>query len=94
MLRKLLWLISITGLALGQAPPRAVPPTPKAGVCPLPILPALPAYTEPAFSPKPTSRTGRSSRPTTRTTPARTNECMCICRRNTPAKPDPIRSCI
>ncbi|HTQ57929.1 MAG TPA: alpha/beta hydrolase-fold protein [Bryobacteraceae bacterium] len=33
------------------APPggRAVPPTPKAGVCPLPILPALPAYTDHAF---------------------------------------------
>ncbi len=33
------------------APPagRAIPPEPKAGVCPLPILPALPAYTDHAF---------------------------------------------
>jgi enterochelin esterase family protein len=33
------------------APPRgrAMPPAPKAGVCPLPILPALPAYGDQAF---------------------------------------------
>lgn len=33
------------------APPRgrAMPPAPKAGVCPLPILPALPAYTDQTF---------------------------------------------
>src|SRR5271157_3446233 len=33
------------------APPRgrAMPPAPKAGVCPLPILPALPAYGDQTF---------------------------------------------
>jgi len=33
------------------APPRgsAMPPAPKVGVCPLPILPALPAYTDETF---------------------------------------------
>src|ERR1039457_2201575 len=52
-----------TGLLAAQAPAgqpgtgapprgRAVPPAPKAGVCPLPILPALPAYTDQTFSAK------------------------------------------
>lgn len=49
-LRILSWLLLITSCGVAQAPPR--PPirsTPKAGVCPLPILPALPAYTDTAF---------------------------------------------
>ncbi len=51
MSRNLLCLISLAGLAFAQAPPsgRPVIPAPKAGVCPLPILPALPTLTETAF---------------------------------------------
>jgi enterochelin esterase-like enzyme len=53
MLRKLFWLISVTGLAFAQVPSgppgRPVVAVPKAGVCPLPILPALPTLTETAF---------------------------------------------
>jgi enterochelin esterase-like enzyme len=49
-LRILCWLPLITGCVLAQAPPRPpIRPAPKAGVCPLPILPALPAYTDSAF---------------------------------------------
>jgi enterochelin esterase-like enzyme len=45
-----LLLLGTTTLGLAQAPPRPpIRPAPKAGVCPLPILPALPAYTETAF---------------------------------------------
>ncbi len=32
-----------------QPPPRRMPPAPKKGVCPLPILPALPTLEEPGF---------------------------------------------
>jgi enterochelin esterase family protein len=40
----------MTSLILAQAPPRPpMRPAPKAGVCPLPILPALPAYTDLVF---------------------------------------------
>lgn len=40
----------MTSLVLAQAPPRPpIRPAPKAGVCPLPILPALPAYADQAF---------------------------------------------
>lgn len=53
-LQKLIWLPIVTGLVLAQAPPSASPGrpllvAPKAGVCPLPILPALPAYADTAF---------------------------------------------
>ena len=43
------------------APPkgRAIPPAPKAGVCPLPILPALPAYSDQAFFAKADVRHGK-----------------------------------
>jgi enterochelin esterase-like enzyme len=45
-----LLLLGVNTLVLAQAPPRPpMRPAPKAGVCPLPILPALPAYTETAF---------------------------------------------
>ncbi len=55
MSQKLLWLLGITSLVLAQAPPQGPPgrppmrPAPKAGVCPLPILPALPTLTDAAF---------------------------------------------
>ena len=55
-----LWLLGMGGYAVFAqgpapgAPSRPVFKTPKAGVCPLPILPALPAITETAFY----SRTG------------------------------------
>src|SRR5271170_24760 len=49
-LQQLYWLPIMTGLVLAQAPPRPpIRPAPKAGVCPLPILPALPAYADLAF---------------------------------------------
>ena len=48
--QKLFWLLGITSLVLAQAPPRPpIRPAPKAGVCPLPILPALPTLTDAAF---------------------------------------------
>jgi enterochelin esterase-like enzyme len=48
--QKLFWLLGITTLVLAQAPPRPpIRPAPKAGVCPLPILPALPTLTDAAF---------------------------------------------
>ena len=58
------WLLTVTSWLLAQEPGQApLPPSqtpagaparpvlkmPKAGVCPLPILPALPAYTDTAF---------------------------------------------
>jgi enterochelin esterase-like enzyme len=52
MSQKLFWLlglISWVGLAQTQPPRPPMRPAPKAGVCPLPILPALPAYTDTAF---------------------------------------------
>jgi enterochelin esterase-like enzyme len=49
-MQRLFWLPIMTSLVLAQTPPRpSIPPAPKAGVCPLPILPALPAYADPAF---------------------------------------------
>lgn len=53
-LRKLFLAPMIAGLVLAQTPPPGTPgrpilPVPKAGVCPLPILPALPAYSDAAF---------------------------------------------
>jgi enterochelin esterase-like enzyme len=47
-------LFAIASSVLAQAPPAAAPgrpyiKPPKAGVCPLPILPALPAYADTAF---------------------------------------------
>jgi enterochelin esterase-like enzyme len=49
-LQRLYWLPIMTSLVLAQAPPRPpIRPAPKAGVCPLPILPALPAYADLAF---------------------------------------------
>jgi enterochelin esterase family protein len=49
-LRILSCLLLITGCVMAQAPRRPpIRPAPKAGVCPLPILPALPAYTDTAF---------------------------------------------
>src|SRR5580693_10704091 len=56
--QKLVMILGMTTWAAfaqtpGQTPPgppgRAMIPAPKAGVCPLPILPALPAYTDTAF---------------------------------------------
>jgi enterochelin esterase-like enzyme len=52
-----LGLLGMTGLLLAQVPSQAPPGAPrppmlkmpKPGVCPLPILPALPAYTDTAF---------------------------------------------
>ena len=54
MSQKLLWVLGITSLLLAQAPPGPsgrppMRPAPKAGVCPLPILPALPTLTDAAF---------------------------------------------
>jgi enterochelin esterase-like enzyme len=58
MSQKLVMILGMTTWAAlaqtpGQTPPgppgRAMIPAPKAGVCPLPILPALPAYTDTAF---------------------------------------------
>jgi enterochelin esterase family protein len=50
MSMKMFWLLTITMWAYAQAPPRPpIRPAPKAGVCPLPILPALPTYTDTAF---------------------------------------------
>ena len=49
-MQRLYWLAIMTSLVLAQAPPRPpIRPAPKAGVCPLPILPALPAYADSAF---------------------------------------------
>ncbi len=49
--QKLLCLFGSVSLAsaLAQPPRPPIRPAPKAGVCPLPILPALPAITETAF---------------------------------------------
>jgi enterochelin esterase family protein len=47
---KLFWLLTITMWVCAQTPPRPpIRPAPKAGVCPLPILPALPALAETVF---------------------------------------------
>ena len=47
-LARLSWLLGVaTCMLVAQPPPRI--PAPKAGVCPLPILPALPAYSDAAF---------------------------------------------
>jgi enterochelin esterase-like enzyme len=44
------WLLTLTTWSWAQAPARPpIRPAPKAGVCPLPILPALPAYSDTAF---------------------------------------------
>ncbi len=53
-LEKLCCLLSIAACISAQSPPPAAPgrpilKAPKAGVCPLPILPALPAYPDTAF---------------------------------------------
>ena len=37
------------GQTPGGNPPRGMPAAPKPGVCPLPILPALPAFSDTAF---------------------------------------------
>jgi enterochelin esterase family protein len=50
MPRRLFWLLGVAAVTFAQAPPRPpMRPAPKAGVCPLPILPALPTYTDTAF---------------------------------------------
>jgi len=50
MPQKMFWLLGLTACVWAQAPPRPpIRPAPKAGVCPLPILPALPAYSDTAF---------------------------------------------
>src|SRR5271156_580632 len=50
MPQKMFWLLGLTACVWAQAPPRPpIRPAPKAGVCPLPILPALPTYTDTAF---------------------------------------------
>jgi enterochelin esterase-like enzyme len=51
MSRILVCAVGITCVVLAQGPPPRPPmrPAPKAGVCPLPVLPALPEYTETAF---------------------------------------------
>jgi enterochelin esterase-like enzyme len=49
LLQRMLWLLSMTGLAWSQVPRPPMRPAPKAGVCPLPILPALPTFTDAAF---------------------------------------------
>jgi hypothetical protein len=52
MSRKLLWLLGMTTWVWAQPPAlpsRPILNAPKAGVCPLPILPALPAYADTAF---------------------------------------------
>lgn len=49
MYRKLFYLLMTTMVGWSQAPRPAMPPAPKAGVCPLPILAALPTYTDTAY---------------------------------------------
>ena len=50
MSQKVFWLLGITTLVLAQVPQRPpMRPAPKAGVCPLPILPALPTLNDAAF---------------------------------------------
>src|SRR5271166_3303119 len=53
------------GQPAAGAPPRgrAMPPAPKAGVCPLPILPALPAYGDQSFFTKADVRNGKIEQP-------------------------------
>ena len=51
-LRKMFWLSCLTVCMSTQLPAQPPPgnfKAPKAGVCPLPILPALPSYADPAF---------------------------------------------
>ncbi len=49
-LPKMFWVPLMTSFVLAQAPPRPpIRPAPKAGVCPLPILPALPTYADTTF---------------------------------------------
>src|ERR1017187_1411773 len=50
--------------AAAPARGRAMPPAPKAGVCPLPILPALPAYGDQAFFTKADVPHGKIEQPT------------------------------
>jgi len=54
------------GQAGAGAPPRgrAIPAAPKAGVCPLPILPALPAYSDQTFFAKADVPHGKIEQPT------------------------------
>jgi len=49
MSKKLIFLLATAGAGLAQTPRPALPPSPKAGVCPLPVLPAIPTYTDTAF---------------------------------------------
>lgn len=67
MARKLV-VICMFGMAhwvgLAQPPGRGMLTAPKAGVCPLPILPALPAYTETAFYSRADVPHGKLEQPT------------------------------
>src|ERR1700722_11251966 len=70
MSQKLLWLLAIMTCVWAHPPQPAGPPgrpilnAPKAGVCPLPILPALPDYANAAFFAKDDVPHGKIEQPT------------------------------